>query len=451
MTVRPPRSKTFVRESANLWTSSFDPTATILSPSIATACATRSDASIVRTRPLNRIRVGGSAAKAYAGKRPAARAIEATFRNTSGLLCLTRRSDEARAARNGDFSAECLQLSDGFGRSRDSGLARLGLTGHSYTHGVLPSGETTRLQSWKSHIHRPPVRVEHSFLHRLRDGRMRKNGVHQLFLGGFEIHRDDESLNQFGDFGADEMRAEQLAGLVVEDHLGHALILAERHRLAVADERKTTDADIELFVLRGLFGEADGGHLRMAIGAARDHPLVHRMRMQALDRLDADHSFMLSLVGEHGGTGDVADRVDAGHVGPAELVDDDAAALGLYAELLQTDALDIADHTHGRDHAVDRDRFGLAARFDGCRDAVSLPVELRYFGAGYDLHAPLFERVAREGGNLGVLDRQDLRQHFDDGHFRAHGAVERRELDADRAGADDQQRLRHPIGVHRLG
>jgi len=31
--------------------------------------------------------------------------------------------------------------------------------------------------------------------------------------------RDDESLNQFGDFGADEMRAEQLAGLVVEDHL----------------------------------------------------------------------------------------------------------------------------------------------------------------------------------------------------------------------------------------
>src|SRR5882757_6390825 len=259
MTVRPPRSKSSVREPANLWTSSFDPPATILSPSIAISSVTRSDASIVKTRPLNRIRVGGSAAKAYAGKRPAARAMETIFRNTSGLLRLTCRSDEARAARNGNFSAERLQLSDGFGRSRDSGLARLGLTRHSYTHGALRSGETTRLQSRKSHIHRPPVRVEHSFLHRLRDGRMGKNGVHQLFLGGFEIHRDDESLDQFGDFGADEMRAEQLAGLVVEDHLGHALILAERHRLTVAGERKATDADIEIFVLCGRFGEADGG------------------------------------------------------------------------------------------------------------------------------------------------------------------------------------------------
>ena len=66
------------------------------------------------------------------------------------------------------------------------------------------------------------------------------------------------------------MRAEQLAGLLVEDHLDHALVLAERHRLAVADEREAADADVELLVLRGLLGEADRGDLREAIGAARD-------------------------------------------------------------------------------------------------------------------------------------------------------------------------------------
>jgi hypothetical protein len=35
---------------------------------------------------------------------------------------------------------------------------------------------------------------------------MRKNGVHQLFLARFEIHRDDEPLDQFGNFGANMSR-----------------------------------------------------------------------------------------------------------------------------------------------------------------------------------------------------------------------------------------------------
>jgi hypothetical protein len=188
----------------------------------------------------------------------------------------------------------------------------------------------------------------------------------------------------------------------------------------------------------------------MAIGAARYHPLVHRMRLQPLDRLDADHAFMLGLVREHRRTCDVADRVDAGHVGPAELVDDDAAAVGLHTELFQSEAFDIADDAGGGDDAVGRDLFGFAARFDRCRDAVAVLVELRHLGAGHDPDALLFERLVRERGDLRVLDRQDLRQHLDDGHVRTHGAVERRELDADRPRADDQQRLRHPVGVHCL-
>ena len=45
---------------------------------------------------------------------------------------------------------------------------------------------------------------------------------------------------------------------------------------------------------------------------------------------------------------------------------------------------------------------------------------------------------------------QDLRQHFDHGHLGAHGVEERGEFDADRAGADHQQRLRHLVRHHRL-
>ncbi len=64
---------------------------------------------------------------------------------------------------------------------------------------------------------------------------------------------------------------------------------------------------------------------------------------------------------------------------------------------------------------------------------------------------PCFSKaLAREGRNLGILHRQDLRQHLDHRHLGAERAIERGELDADGAGADHQQRLRHLVRVHRL-
>ena len=132
-------------------------------------------------------------------------------------------------------------------------------------------------------------------------------------------------------------------------------------------------------------------------------------------------------------------------------VDDDGAPLGLHAELFQSEILDIADHAHRGNHPVDGERLRAALAFvDGRGDAVGLLVELRHLGAGHDLDALPLEALAREGRDLGVLRRQDLRQHLDHGHFGAERAIERRELDADRARADHQQRFRHAVRHHRL-
>ena len=60
------------------------------------------------------------------------------------------------------------------------------------------------------------------------------------------------------------------------------------------------------------------------------------------------------------------------------------------------------------------------------------------------------KRLAGEGGDLGVLDGQDLRQHLDHRHLGAERAVERGELDADGARADHQQRLGDRRRHHRL-
>src|SRR6185436_14692211 len=92
------------------------------------------------------------------------------------------------------------------------------------------------------------------------------------------------------------MRAEQLTRLLFEDHLDQPLILAERNGLAIAHERKSSDPDIELLLLRRLFGETNRGDLRRAIGAARDQSRVQGMGLEALDRFDADNAFVFGLV-----------------------------------------------------------------------------------------------------------------------------------------------------------
>src|SRR3954464_4353989 len=73
---------------------------------------------------------------------------------------------------------------------------------------------------WRpSNIQNPSIRIEHSFLHHLRQGRMREHRVHQLFFGRLQVHRDDVALDQLGDFSTDHMGAEELTSLLVEDHL----------------------------------------------------------------------------------------------------------------------------------------------------------------------------------------------------------------------------------------
>jgi len=133
------------------------------------------------------------------------------------------------------------------------------------TQGVFPGSDGVKPMGgfWRSlDIQHPSVGIQNRLLHHLRQGRMRENGVNELFFRGLEIHRHHVALNQFGDLGADHVGAKELAGLLVEDHFDEALILAHRDRFAVAHERESSDADIDILFLGGLLGEADRSDLR---------------------------------------------------------------------------------------------------------------------------------------------------------------------------------------------
>src|SRR5947207_804217 len=106
---------------------------------------------------------------------------------------------------------------------------------------------------------------------------MREDGVHKLLFRGLQIHGYDITLDQLGHLGADHVGAEERAGLLVEYHLHQALILAERDRLAVADEGKAADTDLELLFLGALLRKTHGRDLRRTISAAGNEALIHGM------------------------------------------------------------------------------------------------------------------------------------------------------------------------------
>ncbi len=67
-----------------------------------------------------------------------------------------------------------------------------------------------------------------------------------------------------------------------------------------------------------------------------------------------------------------------------------------------------------------------------------------------DFDALLGEAALEEFGDFGVLDRQDLRQHFEDGDLRPERVEEIGELAADGARAENDDRLGRALDHERL-
>src|SRR6478735_10531728 len=145
-------------------------------------------------------------------------------------------------------------------------------------------------------------------------------------LAGGEPARD----RQFGDFGSDQVRAEQLAVGVVAQELHEAGWITQTLCFAVRRERECGDLDVVTeFPCLG-FRVAETGDLWLAARRPRDHRVVQRHRFHAGDRLRSDDAHGLGCVGEHELGRDVADREDVRDVAAAELIDHDGTAVGQF-------------------------------------------------------------------------------------------------------------------------
>ena len=135
------------------------------------------------------------------------------------------------------------------------------------------------------------------------------------------------------------------------------------------------------------------------------------------------------------------------HRGLVAVVGLEIAAIEFELEARSEQAVELRLDADGDEQMVGLE--GLAAR-DGELDALAADLGLFDLGVGENLDAALGEAPLEQFRDFGVLDRQNLRQHFEDGDLRPERVEEIGELAADGAGAEDDDRLGQRLDRQRL-
>ena len=294
-------------------------------------------------------------------------------------------------------------------------------------------------------VDRMPLAGVGGFMDGLAQSGVRVDRRDDFLVGGLHGDREAELGDHLGGVGPDDMGTEDFAVLLADEELNESLALADGKGFAAGHEWEFADLEFEAFFLRGAFGEADTGDLRLAIGAAGEDGnfLGLGSGEHSFDALD---SFVAGDMCEPGWPNDVTGAVDAFDAGLVAVVGFEVT-FGVGFELH-------AFRHEGRNadgHECDvgfKDFIGLAA--DGEANAFIGRLGFVHLGFGENFDALLGEGFFERLADLGVLDGEDVRHHFDDGDFRAKSVEEIGEFHADGSRADDDDFLRLLLQNHGL-
>ena len=115
------------------------------------------------------------------------------------------------------------------------------------------------------------------FRDRLGDRRVGVDDLCQLLVAALQRHRRDQLGDHVAGAVADDVGAEDLAVLGVDDELDQAVFVVVDGGPADAAELLLADLDVVPGLLGRRLGEADAGYLRVAEGRAGDEVLVDRV------------------------------------------------------------------------------------------------------------------------------------------------------------------------------
>ena len=192
----------------------------------------------------------------------------------------------------------------------------------------------------------------------------------------------------------------------------------------------------------------------MGVDDARDDAVVHVPRLPGDDLGDGD-ALVLGLVGEHRAADHVADGIDAGDVGAEMIVDRDPAALvERDAGFLRGRGPRCRAAGRSATSTMSASIVSAAPPAAGSTATLSASPDVSTEATLLDRRKamPCFvEQALGLPGDLAVHAGQDAVEELDHGDLAAEPAPDRAELEADDAGADDEQPLRHRRQRQRAG
>ncbi len=239
------------------------------------------------------------------------------------------------------------------------------------------------------------------------------------------------------------MHAQHAVGFSVCQHLDEARRLDHRHGTAVGGEREAACLVGDALGLELGFGLAHPCQFRLGVDDPRNGVEVDVAR-QAGDQLGNRDAFLETLVRQHRAAHAVTHRPDAIDPGVAVVIDHDLAALvDLHASTVGQQALGGGAAANGHQQLVHGQ--GLVAFAVGVADDdfVTLDLGLGDLGAQTDVQALLLEFLGGDLGHFGIGGSQEVRQGFQDGHFRTQTLPHAAQFQTDHAGTDDGQTLGH--------
>src|SRR5579872_1894481 len=279
---------------------------------------------------------------------------------------------------------------------------------------------------------------------RLSDGlghcRMGVAGTGEILRGAAELHKHRGFMNHLAGAKAHDMDAKHSIRRSVSKEFDEAVSLAHRARPTIRREGKLTDIVGDAGALKVFFGLAHRSDLRRSVDDGRNDVVIHVAVLAGENFRDGD-AFIFAFVREHWPTDDVADRVNPFDIGTKMFVDDHLTALGLDADGVQPKSLGertTADGDKG-DVCLHGDRIAALGRLDRRDDAFSDLVDLGDFMPEMEFEILLLEQALELFGDLPVHPRQDTVEKFDHGHLSAETRPNRAKLEANNAGADDEQ------------
>ena len=280
---------------------------------------------------------------------------------------------------------------------------------------------------------------------------MRVDAEGKILRGRAHLDGEHAFGDEFARAMADDAHAQHALGGRVNDELGHAVGAVKGQCAPASSPREFRHADFDALGLRLGFGQAAPGDLGVGEDDSGDDGLVCAGRL-AGDDFHGGARLARGLVRKHHAARDVADGVDGRVGGLLFLVHHEEA---LFVELglgvFEAEVFAVRRAAHGDEDAVVE--FFLLHAFVLGDDFDLLP------GGGHlqdlRLHAHLGEILLRVSHHrpreVGVGAEENAVERLDDGDFAAERGVNRAQLHADVAAADDEQLLGNLLNLQRLG